>query len=202
MHEEIFSNEQRVLLPLIKKFSSQFGLVGGTAIALHIGHRRSIDFDLFNFKSFDNDKIRNVIRKDYQIQKTFIDSVDELTILVENVKITFYRYPFKIDFSEMLDSIKIPNLLTLASMKAFAIGKRAKWKDYVDLYFIFKKHPISSVILHAKEIFKTEFNEKLFREELSYFKDIDYSETIDYLPGFAVVDKSIKENLKEISLVF
>ena len=47
MHDNILTNEQRNLLPLIKAFSKDYYLVGGTAIALHIGHRRSIDFDLF-----------------------------------------------------------------------------------------------------------------------------------------------------------
>jgi len=46
MHSEILTNEQSELLPLIKLFSKDYHLVGGTAIALHIGHRRSIDFDL------------------------------------------------------------------------------------------------------------------------------------------------------------
>ena len=48
MHKEIFTKEQTDLLPLIKEFSKDFILVGGTAIALHIGHRQSIDFDLFH----------------------------------------------------------------------------------------------------------------------------------------------------------
>ena len=47
MQSEVLTNEQRELLPLIKSFSKDYYLVGGTAIALHIGHRRSIDFDLF-----------------------------------------------------------------------------------------------------------------------------------------------------------
>ena len=46
MHKEILTKEQLELLPTIKFFSKDFGLVGGTAIALHIGHRHSIDFDL------------------------------------------------------------------------------------------------------------------------------------------------------------
>jgi len=203
MHDEIISKEQLKLLPLINSFSDQFGLVGGTAIALQIGHRRSIDFDLFTTKDFDNDKIRQITRTTYQIQKTFIENPQELTILVENVKFTFYKYPFNISFSKRYkDIINIPDLFTLATMKAFALGKRAKWKDYVDLYFIFKKHSLSSVISKTKEIFGAEFNEKLFREQLSYFDDIDYSETIDYLPGFETEDKIIQENLKEISLTF
>jgi len=47
MHNEILSQEQADLLLLLKSFRRDFYLVGGTAIALHIGHRRSVDFDLF-----------------------------------------------------------------------------------------------------------------------------------------------------------
>jgi hypothetical protein len=47
MHLEILSKEQVELLPLVSQFKREFYLVGGTAIALHIGHRESIDFELF-----------------------------------------------------------------------------------------------------------------------------------------------------------
>jgi hypothetical protein len=46
-HLEILSGEQADLIPFIKKYFKQYYLVGGTAIALHIGHRKSLDFDLF-----------------------------------------------------------------------------------------------------------------------------------------------------------
>ena len=52
---------------------------------------------------------------------------------------TFYNFPYKIKASAYLDkTIQLPDLLTLAAMKAFALGNRGKWKDYVDLYFILK----------------------------------------------------------------
>ncbi len=47
MHEEVLSDKQINLLPLVREFKREFYLVGGTAIALYLGHRRSIDFDLF-----------------------------------------------------------------------------------------------------------------------------------------------------------
>jgi hypothetical protein len=53
MFDNILTTNQKKLLPLIKKFSLDFYLVGGTAIALHLGHRRSIDFDLFTEKKFN-----------------------------------------------------------------------------------------------------------------------------------------------------
>ena len=50
MHDEVLTKEQKDILPLIAEFKKEFYLVGGTAIALQIGHRYSIDFDLFSFK--------------------------------------------------------------------------------------------------------------------------------------------------------
>lgn len=51
MHKEVLTKEQVVLLPLIKEFAKEFFLVGGTALALQIGHRHSIDFNLFSYTS-------------------------------------------------------------------------------------------------------------------------------------------------------
>ena len=56
MRKEILSEKQRELLPLIRHFSREYYLAGDTAIALHIGHRRSIDFDLFKFSSVNHKK--------------------------------------------------------------------------------------------------------------------------------------------------
>ena len=47
MHTEILSKEQKEILPYLAQFKKSYYLVGGTAIALHIGHRESIDFNLF-----------------------------------------------------------------------------------------------------------------------------------------------------------
>lgn len=201
MHNEILTESQEKLLTLIKKFSTNFGLVGGTAIALQVGHRRSIDFDLFTSGDFDTDKIRGIIRLGHKIENVFVENPNELTVLVNGVKITFYKYPFPIEFTTKLeDVINMSDLITLAAMKAFALGRRAKWKDYVDLYFIFKKFSFLSVVEKAQNLFSGEFNEKLFREQLAYFNDIDYSEEVDYLPGFQVSDEEVKKTLLKISL--
>lgn len=201
MHDEVLNENQKRLLNLISKFKSQFGLVGGTAIALYLGHRRSIDFDLFTNTDFDNYKIREIIRQEYVIQSVLVDSPNELSILVLDVKITFLRYPFKIDFSVPFDKyINLPDLMTLAIMKAFALGRRAKWKDYVDMYFILQKLDLKQIAEKSNELFLGEFNEKLFREQLSYFEGIDYSEKVEYTVGFEVSDDKIKKFLVDVSL--
>lgn len=201
MHSNILSKEQQELFPLLQQFSDDFGLVGGTAIALHLGHRRSIDFDLFSHASFDIQNIRTSIRKQWQIDHTFIQGQDELTILVHGAKLTFYRFPYPILFSQNVDNtISIPDLITLGAMKVFALGKRAKWKDYVDLYFIFHTVKYGELIQKATTLFGSEFNEKLFRVQLNYFVDVDYSEEVEFMEGFEVSKEDIQKYLTEISL--
>ena len=201
MHLDVLNGDQKRLLPLIAMFSPQFGLVGGTAIALHLGHRRSIDFDLFTPETFNVEHIRSQIRKTTKITHVFIQGENELTILVNQVKLTFYRFPHPIEFTEDLpNTIRLPNLLTLGAMKAFALGKRAKWKDYVDLFFLLKQFPLTEIINKANKLFGPEFNEKLFRVQLSYFKDIDYSEEVLYTPGYETNQTEIGKFLEEASL--
>lgn len=201
MHDNIFTPEQHRLLPMLADFSKDFGLIGGTAIALQLGHRRSIDFDLVTFSNLRTEYIRKRVRENYTINSTLVDEQDELTLVVDQVKITFLHYPFRINFEEAFqDFLQMPSLLSLASMKAFTLGRRAKWKDYVDLYFIINKYSFKDVIQKAREIYGNEFNEKLFREQLAYFADIDYSETIDYMPGFEKDSVHIQKTLELISL--
>lgn len=75
----------------------------------------------------------------------------------------------------------MPSLIDLAAMKAYALGRRSKWKDYVDLYFLLQQFSIQEISLKATEIFGELFSEKLFRAQLSFFDDIDYTEEVDYM---------------------
>lgn len=91
--------------------------------------------------------------------------------------------------------------LELAAMKAFALGQRSKWKDYVDLYFIIKNYRgVNEIVKKGKQLFGIMFNEKLFRTQLAYFDDINYSEKVEFMPGFEVSDTMIKKELIEFSL--
>jgi len=202
MHAEILTDQQRKFESLIHIFSTDFGLVGGTAIALHLGHRRSIDFDLFTIKPFDNGVIRRKLVRLRHLPQVLRDEKGQYTIIINGVHFTFFQYPYKIAYdSKWSKIIKCPDLLTLAAMKAHALGRRAKWKDYVDLYFILKDHySLKDIVGKAKKIFGPEFNEKIFRTQLAYFDDVNYSEEVIYLPGYEVSEQKIKKALIEYSL--
>lgn len=202
LHTEILSEQQKALLPLIKEFRESFGLVGGTALSLHIGHRESIDFDLFTSAPLRHAALRQKVVAFGKNIQTLVESPEEYTVLVDGVKVTFLQYPFPLEYAVPLDDTALlPDILTLAAMKAYALGRRAKWKDYVDLYFVMEEHhPLEEIVRRATELFGAEFNEKNFRSQLAYFADIDYSEAVTFRPGSAKTDQEIKEGLVKWSL--
>jgi len=178
---------------------------GGTAVALHIGHRKSIDFDLFTKDpeyDFNAAKLKRRFIRYAIMDKIIADEDIEFTFTANDTKITFLNFGYRVPFTEKLDSyVSMPSLLSLAAMKAFALGHRAKWKDYVDMYFIMRDHhSLGEIVTQAKKLFGVEFNEKLLRTQLAYFEDVNYSEKVIYLPGFAVDDEVVKKALIEFSL--
>ncbi|MBW1894300.1 MAG: nucleotidyl transferase AbiEii/AbiGii toxin family protein [Deltaproteobacteria bacterium] len=186
MFENILTDNQLVLAEkLIPLFGERFYLTDGTAIALLIGHRRSIDFDLASLVSIDPFQIeRKLLSCGFNIQHILNATTDEFSAIIEGIGITFFFFPFQINPELTWERvhIKLPSILTLGAMKVYALGRRSKWKDYVDLYFILKsKHSLDELIVAADNIFSTSFNDKLFREQLCYFDDMDYSEGVDYI---------------------
>ena len=183
MHTGILTEKQNELLPYLQLFKRKFYLVGGTAIALHLGHRRSIDFDLFCKTNINKKDIRKKLgRVPFKIIKISEDS-DQIHFVINDIKITFFNYPYEIEHPLRLGQyFSLPTLLSLASMKAYALGRRAKWKDYVDLYFILRDHySIEEISKVAIKNFGQFYSEKLFREQLAFHKDINYSEPVEYL---------------------
>ena len=90
----------------------------------------------------------------------------------------------------------MPNIDHLAAMKGYALGRRSKWKDYVDLYFLLRfRVTMEELVAAATSVFGAHFNEKLFREQLSFFDDIDYRETVEYVGENRVDDEEIKKYL-------
>ena len=183
MHKEILSKNQIELLPVISGFSKKFFLVGGTAIGLQIGHRQSIDFDLFSNQSIHPLSIKNKLKNEKISFSIIHQAYDQLHLIISDVKLTFFNYPYNIPSKLNFDRIiKMPELIDLAAMKALALGGRAKWKDYVDIYFLLKDYfSLHDIEVRAIEIFDQAFNVKLFRQQLIYFEDIDFSEEVIFM---------------------
>ena len=125
-----------------------------------------------------------------------------MNLIANGVKVTFFQYPFPVEArTKALKTFRIPDLLTLAAMKAYALGRRSKWKDYVDMYFLLTAHfTIRQISEKAEDLFGELFSEKMFRVQLAYFEDVDYSEQVDYLIQNPPTDEQIKSQLTELAI--
>ena len=199
MHREVLSDKQLELLPVMAGFRREYYLVGGTAIALHLGHRRSIDFDMFKSSAINHKK--NIDRLSASGFPCTVTRrvAEQMNLIVNDVKVTFFQYPFPVQVTEKFETyFRLPSLLQLAAMKAYALGRRSKWKDYVDLYFLLKEHfSIEEISECATGIFGDLYSEKMFRAQLCYFEDVDYSEEVDYLIPDPPADDEIRSMLTE-----
>lgn len=202
MHTEILTSNQKELLIWISQFQREFYLVGGTAIALYLGHRQSVDFDMFKQGTINHKRnLERLTQSGFQYQITR-RVPEQMNCLLNGVKLTFFQYPFDVPTTKKEGvPFRIPTLLDLAAMKAYALGRRSKWKDYVDLYFLLTEYfTLEQVCERATTIFGELFSEKMFRAQLSYFDDVDYTEQVDYIISNPPTDDEIKNRLTELSV--
>jgi len=196
---EKLSPERQEVFRGLKHFSKNFVLAGGTAIMLQIGHRLSYDFDCFSISPLSS----NLLRKLKKIFGMFIvpriQTSEQITFPTKNgVEVTFVYHPYKLLRKPIhTDSISLFSLDDLAANKAYTIGRRGVWRDYVDLFFFLKwdLYSIEKINVLAREKFKGEFNEKLFLEQLVYFDDVK-TVPIDFLKE-SYREKEIKSFLEK-----
>jgi len=179
MHREVLTKPAAELFGSLAQFVG-FYLAGGTSLALQIGHRISVDFDLFCDDELDRGLLRRVSRVFPEAEVSpLINNPDELTALVNSVKITFLRYPFPPDEPFIVyENVPLLSVRDIAVTKAYTIGRRGSYKDYVDLYFIMaERHAtLTEIVQGAEQRYGADFNSRLFLEQLVYMADLDDTE--------------------------
>ncbi|MDP3956132.1 MAG: nucleotidyl transferase AbiEii/AbiGii toxin family protein [bacterium] len=179
MHHEVLPDANKKLFPTLSIFGD-FYLAGGTAIALQIGHRISVDFDLFTDKEISRSLIRDVERvfAESTIQP-LVHNSGELTLVVDGIKLTFLQYPFPLARGLVeLEGIKMLSIAELAATKAYTVGRRGVYRDYIDIYFCLQEKDVSleGIITDAERKFGDTFNGRLFLEQLVYMEAVEDAE--------------------------
>ncbi|TSC95365.1 MAG: hypothetical protein Athens101410_615 [Parcubacteria group bacterium Athens1014_10] len=200
MHQEVLKLEGREIFQRFKNFP-EFYLAGGTALALQIGHRISIDFDLFSKKDIPSNFLNKVekIFRDKKLE-VIVNNSEQLSLNVSKTKVDFVKYSFPLIFKpikfQCVNILKIPEI---AAMKAYTLGRRGTLKDYIDLYFLLGEKHISlkKIIEIAQKKYKEKFDPRLFLEQLIYLDDIEDIE-IQFLRGKITKIKLQKFFEKEI----
>lgn len=171
-------------LELLKKLMQEeclkpFNLFGGTALALQLGHRISVDIDLFTDIDFEPKRILLELRKNYKLEivSEFENSVISKIEYPENsdnyIKIDIIQYPYPlIDKVIEIDGIRMLSKKDIIPMKLSAIGNRGSKKDFFDIYFLLKEFTINEMF----ELFIKKFpNFNYFHvvKSLGYFEDAE-----------------------------
>lgn len=176
---EIFDPARLKTFKLLTAFKNDGVLAGGTAIALQLNHRVSFDFDIFIDHEIDDSFIRKITRTFGSGLEKIRQTKDQITFITKgDISVTFVYYPYKHLYPLVeveTDSIKLFDLRDLASNKAYVIGRRGVWRDYIDIFFLLKGHiaSLESIIQDAQTRFDGDFSSKLFLEQLSYTKDLE-----------------------------
>ena len=172
---EVFTEAEKKEFPKLAKFAKIGILAGGTALALQIKHRCSYDFDIFCSDELSKNLSRQA--RDIFGKLTIVNRFeDNLTFITSSgAKITFVYYPFPSLYPNISTSvIKLFHWRDIALDKAYTIGRRAQYRDYVDLFFLMKEKKITIdwIIKNAVKKFESEFPKKIFLEQIVYFKDL------------------------------
>jgi hypothetical protein len=172
MAADVLTPRARELFPKLARFRTDFYLAGGTALALQINHRVSIDFDLFS----DEPIARQLLRVVESVfagsdREVMVNNTDELSMNIDSVRFTFLHYPFPLCLP-LRDEEPIPLLPVkeILATKAYTIGRRSEFKDYVDLYAGLKGgHATLREVVRKK--YGDAFNDRLFLEQLVHLED-------------------------------
>ncbi len=191
---KVLDRQRRELIPLFDSLKKDFYLAGGTALALILGYRESVDFDFFSEQSFDTVKLY-IRLQDIFKQKTIKKIQEEegtLTILVDDIKISFFSYPYKIlePFIET-DHMKLASLVDIGCMKLSAIASRSTIRDYVDLYFILQQKTLDELLSGCLRKYP-QLDTMLILKSLVYFNDIEIV-PLRFMPQKEVTVEDLKK---------
>jgi hypothetical protein len=157
---------------------NDFFLVGGTALSLQIGHRISIDLDLFSEKSFDQNKLLAYLESERAMQ---LDYLDKNTIKgqISGTKIDLitHSYPL-VNELILIEGARLASISDIAAMKLNAIiGNGTRLKDFIDIAYISCFIPLSEMIDAYEQKYKSR-NPLLALKALAYHNDINFNEPI------------------------
>lgn len=177
---DILPTPQRLLWDELVGVPADFTLYGGTAVALHLGHRQSVDFDFFSTKAIRPAELYREIAF-LRDAKVIQQDKNTLTCLVDRsgpVKVSFFGLPHWRSIEPphvMADNrLKVASLLDLAGTKAAVVQQRPEAKDYVDLDAMMGAGVgLPTALAAAKLIYGPGFNPQITLKALSFFDDGD-----------------------------
>ena len=186
----LLPDTEALLLKMINgcDFLDKYVLVGGSALSMHLCHRKSEDLDFFTYEdSFDKQKIFAYIQS-FKNKEILNQTDEQVDVLLDGVKVTFFNAQWGFLKPMKIKKFNLSSLESIAAMKINVLFLRAKYRDYYDVYFLVKKG------MSLKKMFEYSLNVleginfKLFSVALLYTDDIE-DDNIEYLEPTEVLSK-------------
>ncbi len=205
MFENAIQPETKRVLEKIaeSEIKNEFYLAGGTALAIHLGHRESVDLDWFCQKSFSNSKVKKNLEETGKFE---LISEEEGTIngLLDNIKVSFFKYDYDLVFPLVSSkNINLADERDVAAMKIDAISSRGSKKDFIDLFFLLKKHTLEDLLdIFSKKYKNIKFNKLHILKSLAFFEDAESDPMPVMLQSadWISIKNSIQEKISIISI--
>ncbi len=208
MHFSCLPPEARELLKKLNKTvcAHEAVLAGGTGLALHIGHRMSVDLDFFTQKAFSTEKVFQEMKRLGLTPKVLEESEGSLTVTVDGIKVSMFVYPYP--FAEAMkeaEGVPVAGVIDIAAMKIIAISQRGAKRDSFDLYFVLQDIPFRKVAENMIRRFGADrINPIHIGKSLVYFSDADADPEPRLLgkdkPFWDKVKKFFVKNVQQMTL--
>lgn len=168
--------------PFLRELPPQTYLAGGTAVALHLGHRLSIDLDFFTPHDLDSLQwfkgLQTAFSGDFTLSAVKIEK-NTLVVTMNSTGFGLFVYPYELmETTVSDDSLPTPlaSLRDLALMKLIAVNQRGACKDFIDLKFIMENTGLTFEVLLQDLGRKYAVGEEIFfqlKKSLIYFDDAE-----------------------------
>lgn len=159
-----------------KPYLEEFYLVGGTGLALQIGHRKSDDIDLFTNSDFDNSRVLEKLEEDFEFQA---DQIEKNTIkgTIHDIKVDLLSHKYALlDQIQNIEKIRIASIKDIAAMKVNAISNDGtRIKDFIDIYYLLETYSIEEILTFFSNKYKLR-NSLHALKSLTYFQEVNLSD--------------------------
>lgn len=183
LHKETISTSALELLIDLMHDNNlkDFFLVGGTALSLTIGHRTSIDLDLFSINPFNENKLLEYLEKSKSLQLDFLDK-NTIKGQIGDVKVDFITHSYSIIKKIKASSgIRMASIQDISAMKLNAIvGNGTRLKDFIDVAFMSAFLSLGEMLKAYQTKYKTR-NEVMVLKSLNFYGDINHLEPINLI---------------------
>ncbi|MCI0542694.1 nucleotidyl transferase AbiEii/AbiGii toxin family protein [bacterium] len=198
MHEETIDTKTKSVLGKIsgKEFLQPFYLAGGTALAIHLGHRISIDLDFFTPEYFSTVTVKEELARLGSFEISSEDPEGTLNGSLDGVSVSFFKYPYENVYPLVpFHGIFLADERDISAMKVDALSTRGNRKDFTDLYFLLQKYRLSEII----NFFETRYS-RIKYNKLHILKSLTYFESAETDPPPTLMKDVSWDEIKRVVL--